>query len=139
MALRRLGDILYELVNESGQFCPDDEENPVRPALLAIARDLLPEASTPPEIADKWGWNRDLPEEEALLASRIEAWAVHVQLLARSICVTLGEEFGESLEVAPECLLEGAIRPVIETLERASQVTEEDLRRKFRSGSATSP
>jgi hypothetical protein len=32
-AVRRLGDLLYELVNESGQLGPDDEENRVRPAL----------------------------------------------------------------------------------------------------------
>lgn len=35
-----------------------------------------------------------------------------------------------------ECLLEAEIRPTIESLERASQVTEEDLRREFRPGGA---
>jgi hypothetical protein len=62
------------------------------PALLAVVRDLLPEASTLTAIADECQWNQELPEEEAELACRIEAWVVQVQLLARSIFRTLGEE-----------------------------------------------
>lgn len=36
------------------------------------------------------------------------------------------------LRTTVECLLEAEIRPAIESLERASQVTEENLRREFR-------
>lgn len=56
-----LGDLLYELVNESGQFGSDDEESRVRSALLAVARDLIPEAASLTEIADEvpGTWNHD--------------------------------------------------------------------------------
>lgn len=57
------------------------------------------EASTLTEIAEECRWNQELPEEEAQLAGRMKAWAVQVQLLARSIFRTLGKNFGESLAV----------------------------------------
>ena len=83
-AVRCLGTLLLDLVNESGRFALDEEENQVWPALLAVARNLLLEASNQTENADQYRWNRELPEEEGQLAARIEVRAVQVQLLAGS-------------------------------------------------------
>jgi hypothetical protein len=90
--VRRLGDLLLDLVNESGQHGPEDGESSIRAALIAVAQDLLCDASNLTEIADERRWNRDLAKEETHFAERALSWAAQVQLLAGAMLQALGVE-----------------------------------------------
>lgn len=83
-------------------------------ALRAIVFDLVPLEERCQEVLDSLPLSDN---EVAMLEARIP-WDLPIE-----IRTTVGS------------LLEGEIHPAIESLERASQVTEEDLRREFRPGS----
>jgi hypothetical protein len=46
---------------------------------LAVARDLLADASNLTEIAEECGWNQELPDHEAALAGWVEARPIQLQ------------------------------------------------------------
>ena len=54
-AVRRLGHLLLDLVNEAGKHGSEGGGSTIRPVLLAVARDLLADASNLSEIADECG------------------------------------------------------------------------------------
>ena len=90
-ALRRVGTILEELLDSSEQRGPEDDDNQVRPAILAVVQDLLADAANLAAIAEQRAWDGDMSSEEFALAMRADAWADQVKALAASFLHELGE------------------------------------------------
>ena len=90
-AFRRVGTILDELLDSSEQRGPEDDENQVRPAVLAVVQDLLADAANLADIAEQRAWDGDMSSEEFALAMRADAWADQVKALAASFLHELGE------------------------------------------------
>ena len=85
----------------------------VQAALSAIALDLLGVEDRCREILASLPRS---PNEDAMIEGRM-AWDLPTELLTTI-----------------ECLMEDQLRPAVESLEQASQVTEMDLHREFRAG-----
>ena len=90
-ALRRVGTILEELLDSSEQSSPEGDDNQIRPAVLAVAKDLLADAANLAAIAEQRAWDGDISSEEFALAMRADAWADQVKALAVSFLHELGE------------------------------------------------
>lgn len=90
-ALRRVGAILDELLDSSEQHGPGDDDNQLRPAVLAVVQDLLADAANLAAIGEQRAWDGDISSEEFALAMRADAWADQVKALAASFLHELGE------------------------------------------------
>jgi hypothetical protein len=55
--VRRLGDLLFDVMKGSGQHSPEGEGTSLRSVLIAVAQNLLCDASNLVEIAAECGWN----------------------------------------------------------------------------------
>jgi len=103
-ALRRVGTILEELLDTSEQRGPEGGDNQVRPAVLAVAHDLLADAANLAAIAEQRAWDGDMSSKEFALAMRADAWADQVKALAASFLHELGEPVhGASFPIVPGC------------------------------------
>lgn len=96
-ALRRLGAMLFELVDESGQWGPRRhgvvEVSPTRLCLRAACADLFHVARDLAAVAaDRF--ESDLVGEDHRLAEQAERWAAGVTRLAAAIGATLEEGSG---------------------------------------------
>jgi len=93
-ALRHLGGLLFELVNESGQWGPRSagvpEASPTRLCLRAASVDLFHVARDLAAIAaDRF--ESELDGEDHRLAERAERWAASVTTLAAAIGTTVDD------------------------------------------------
>jgi hypothetical protein len=104
VALRRLGDMLTELVNESGQFGPEGprgtDDSPEgdfslpREELRAIALDLFYSARHLSEVAAE-RFASELTDGEVRLSEQSERWAAHATVVAALIWEAVGESLPE--------------------------------------------
>lgn len=85
LLLRRFGEVLFEIVDEAGQFGPDpDAHGLTRPALHAAAHDLFHTARDLSEVALS-GEASTLGPPDTALAHQAEVWAARVTTLAAEI------------------------------------------------------